>query len=291
MEPFTSNPALVVLLGPTAAGKTSMAIELAKRFSGEIVAADSRTIYKGMDIGTAKPSKEEQRLIPHHLLDIVSPSDRFTVADFQSMANSTIAAIGARGKLPILVGGSGLYIDAVIYNFSFQGASDLQRRRRLEGLSVEELQLLLRKQKIALPKNERNPRHLIRALESDGSLPRREPLRQHTVVIGLDPGREILQEKITKRVDAMVGIGFVEEVRKLGEIYGWDVPALQAPGYKAFRSYLLNEVSLAEAKKQFVRRDLQYAKRQKTWFKRSSDIHWISKLDEAVDLVTTFLNK
>lgn len=291
MEPFTSNPALVVILGPTAAGKTSLAIKLARQFNGEIVAADSRTIYKGMDIGTAKPSKEEQGLIRHHLLDVVFPGDRFTVADFQRMANSAIAAIATRGKLPILVGGSGLYIDAVIYSFSFRGASNPQRRKLLESLSVEALQLSLRKQKIALPKNERNPRQLIRALESEGALPHREPLRQHTIVIGLDSELEVLQEKITKRVDSMVDLGFVEEVRGLGETYGWDIPALQAPGYRAFRSYLLKEVSLVEAKKLFVQRDLQYAKRQKTWFKRNSDIHWISKPDEAVDLVTTFLNK
>jgi tRNA dimethylallyltransferase len=281
----------VVIVGPTASGKTALALDLAERFGGEVIAADSRTVYKGMDIGTAKPAAAERRRVAHHMLDVVTPDASFTVADFQDLANAAIRDIAGRGKLPILVGGSGLYIDAVIYNFSFRGAPDGQVRRQTAALSVEELQDLLREQAIALPANERNPRHLVRTLESRGAQPSRGRLRPHTLIIGLDPPRESLAANITRRVDAMVAAGFIDEVRSLARIYGWEVPALQAPGYKAFRAYLAGTLSLDEAKELFIRYDLQYAKRQKTWFKRNPDICWISKSADAVDIVTTFLNK
>jgi tRNA dimethylallyltransferase len=291
MGPVADNSPLVVILGPTASGKTALAIDLARRFNGEVIAADSRTVYKGMDIGTAKPNVDERRQIPHHLLDIVSPGESFTVADFQRLANKVIADVTARGKLPILVGGSGLYIDAVIYNFSFLGGPDLALREELRSSTVEELQQQLRERRIPLPENQRNARYLIRVLETGGLSSQREQLRPGTAVIGLDPGREVLHKKIVERVDAMVNLGFVEEVRKLVEAYGQDALALQTPGYKAFYLYLVGEVSLDQAKKLSVQGDLQYAKRQKTWFKRNPDINWISKTAEAVDLVTTLLNK
>jgi tRNA dimethylallyltransferase len=278
-------------LGPTASGKTALALELAERYNGEIIAADSRTVYKGMDIGTAKPTEDEQRRVRHHLLDVVTPDVSFTVADFQRLAQEAIADITSRGKLPILVGGSGLYIDAVIYNFSFRGGPDLEQREVLQNASAEELQHLLHERGIALPANERNPRHLIRTLEANGAAPRQDQLRVHTLVLGLDPGREVLQEKIARRVDTMVAAGFAREVQELAERYGWNATALQAPGYRAFRSYLERATSLEEAKRLFVQNDLQYAKRQKTWFRRNEDIYWISKTAEAVGLVTTLLNK
>lgn len=291
MEPITNNPPLIVILGPTASGKTALALDIAGRFNGEIIAADSRTVYRGMDIGTAKPTPQERRQIPHHLLDIVAPDQPFSVADFQRLAQAAIASIAARGKLPILVGGSGLYIDAVIYNFSFRGGPDLPRRAQLQELSVAALQQHLRQNAIGLPAGDRNPRHLIRTLETHGARARREQLRANTVIIGLDPGRETLAEKITQRVDHMVDAGLVEEVRTLAAAYGWDVPALQAPGYKAFRLYLAGVTTLDDAKKLFVQYDLQYAKRQKTWFKRNPDVQWTSNSAKAVDIVTTLLNK
>jgi tRNA dimethylallyltransferase len=291
MESLADNAPLIVVVGPTASGKTALALNLAERFGGEIIAADSRTIYKGMDIGTAKPTSAERQRVPHHLLDIIEPDAPFTVVDFQRLANAAISEIIGRGKLPILVGGSGLYIDAVIYNFSFRGAPDAQLRQQTAALSVEEVQRLLESRNITLPADERNPRHLVRALETGGTHPSRGRLRPHTLVIGLDPGKEVLAAAIVRRVEQMVTAGFVDEVRTLATRYGWAGQALQAPGYKAFRPYLAGVVSLDEAKELFVRYDVQYAKRQKTWFKRNADIRWISNPAEAVDIVTTFLNK
>lgn len=291
MGSVADNPPLVVILGPTASGKTALAIELAQRFNGEIIAADSRTVYRGMDIGTAKPTPAERAALTHHLLDVVAPNESFTVADFQRLANAAIIDIAARAKLPFLVGGSGLYIDAVVYNFSLRGGPDLEKRAELQSLDVEALQRMLQERGIPLPENDRNPRHLIRALETDGAVPARDSLRPHTLLLGLDADREALRAKITQRVDAMLAAGFVDEVRSLAQQYGWDAPALQAPGYRAFRQYLEGAIDLNQAKQLFVQNDLQYAKRQKTWFRRNNDIHWISKTEEAVELIATLLNK
>ena len=285
------NTPLIVILGQTASGKSALAMELAQRFNGEIIAADSRTVYKGLDIGTAKPTAGDQKEVRHHLLDVVEPDEQFTVADFQVKARQVIADIASRGKVPMLVGGTGLYIDALIYDFSFRNPADAALREELQALSVDELQALLEERGISLPENKQNPRHLIRALETGGELPSRGGLRRRTLVLGMAKDREELEARIRRRVDTMVEEGFVEEVRRLANRYGWDAPALAAPGYKAFRPYLAGEVSLESAKQQFVQYDLQYAKRQKTWFKRNKDIIWISNAEQAVDLVTTFLNK
>lgn len=282
---------LIVIVGETASGKTALAIELAKQFNGEVIAADSRTVYRGMDIGTAKPTPEEQDGIPHYLIDVVSPDEEFTAAEFKKMANEKIAKIGERGKLPIIVGGTGLYIDSVIYDFEFRTPADTELREKLQGLSVDELQEILKGKDLPLPENSRNPRHLIRAIETGGAVASRQPLRENTLVLGLTIDREELRQKLAKRVELMVNQGFVDEVKHVAKQYGWDAPALQAPGYKAFRKYLAGEATLEEAKTLFIQNDAQLAKRQRTWFRRNKDIHWICKKDEAVDLVTTFLNK
>ncbi|HUS25738.1 MAG TPA: tRNA (adenosine(37)-N6)-dimethylallyltransferase MiaA [Nevskiaceae bacterium] len=291
MEPIPNNPPLIVILGPTASGKSALALELAQQFNGEIIAADSRTVYKGMDIGTAKPTRAEQQEIGHHLLDVVRPDQAFTVSDFQKQANQAIAGIHGRGKVPFLVGGSGLYIDAVIYNFRFRRPANPEERLKLNRLSVDELQALLQEQNIPLPINYRNPRHLIRSLETRGEAQYRSELRKNTLVIGIDTNREQLLAKISQRVDAMVHNGFVPELKALVQQYGWEAPALQAPGYRAFRDYLAGSITLDEAKQRFVANDMQLAKRQRTWFRRNKDIHWICKKAEAVDLITTLLNK
>jgi len=291
MESFTNNPPLIVILGQTASGKSALALDLARRFNGEIIAADSRTIYKGMDIGTAKPNPAEQQAIRHHLIDVLTPDKPFSVADFQRLARQAINDIAGRGNLPILVGGTGLYIDAVIYNFSFRAPAQPEERQQLQELAVQELQAMLTQKGLSIPKNQQNSRHLIRALEAGDSTHQRTALRPNTLVIGLNIDPEVLQQKISQRVDAMVEQGLVAEVEMLAKKYGWATPALQAPAYKAFRPYLAGVVSIDQAKQAFVQNDRQYARRQKTWFKRSPDISWISKPEEAVVLVTTFLNK
>jgi tRNA dimethylallyltransferase len=291
MDSRSNEPDLVVIVGQTASGKSALAMELARRFDGEIIAADSRTVYRGMDIGTAKPTDEDRAAVPHHLIDIINPDESFNVSDFQRLAKIAIADIAKRGRLPILVGGTGLYVDAVIYNFAFRSPADPKFRKELEGLGVKDLQARLIDQGIPLPANAQNPRHLIRSLETGGQIAARGPLRSNTLVIGLQVEPELLREKIIWRVDAMVQAGLVEEVRQLAAHYGWGVPALQAPAYKAFRLYADGTDTLEAAKQQFVQYDWQYARRQKTWFKRNKDIMWISNSEEAVDLVTTFLNK
>ena len=292
MESNADLTPLITIVGQTASGKTALALDLARRFHGEIIAADSRTIYKGMSIGTAKPSIAEMAAVPHHLIDIISPDKPFNVHTFQQLANAAIRDISARGCIPFLVGGTGLYVDAVLFGFQFAGhVADPIFRAELEQRSVVELQEMILSRSLLLPANKQNPRHLIRVIERDGALPSRQPLRPNTLVLGLEVERETLRNKVTQRVHQMVEQGLIDEVRMLADRYGWDVPALQAPAYKAFRAYVAGHATLEEAEQQFVQLDMQYAKRQKTWFKRNKSIHWISKTDDIVDIVTTFLNK
>lgn len=256
MESKLNHSPLVVIVGETASGKSSLALKLAKKFDGEIISADSRTIYKGMDIGTAKPGELEQTQVRHHLLDIVEPDRIFNAAEFKNLATSAIEDIHRRGKLPIMVGGTGLYVDAILYDFAFsQPGSE---------------------------RDPKNPRHL----KSTGTISRRT-LRPNTLIIGLKADRDELEKRIEKRVEAMFKRGLVSEVERLSNVYGWEAPGLQAIGYKEFKTGQTPE----ETKMNIIRHTLQYAKRQRTWFKRNKSIHWKEKQIEAVELTTTFLNK
>jgi tRNA dimethylallyltransferase len=291
MESQPNVPPLIAVVGETASGKSALALALAQQCKGEIIAADSRTVYTGMSIGTAKPTPEERQAIPHHLLDVASPDQRFTVADFKRLADEAITEIAGRGNIPFLVGGSGLYIDSILYDFQFRGEPDEGIRKQLQVMTIEQLHQLITARDLPMPENSRNPRHLIRVLEAGGIRDLRQPLRPNTLIIGLKIDQEALRSRVTHRVSAMVEQGFTDEVRTLAEQYGWDAPALQAPGYRAFHAYMEHAISLEEAKSLFVRNDMQLAKRQRTWFRRNKSIHWISQKEEAVDLITTFLNK
>lgn len=287
--PSSKSP-LIVIVGETASGKSALAIELARRFDGEIICADSRTVYRGMDIGTAKPSAQDRVAIKHHLIDVVEPNESFTVADFQRLALAVIDDVHNRGKLPIMVGGTGLYVDAVLYNFSFKTKAQNSLRQDLESLSVAELQGLLVGKGMALPDNSQNPRHLIRAIESDAAIPTRQKLRSNTLLVGVSIERDVLQNRIAARVNTMLASGLRDEVDALVKQYGKQCKALQTIGYQEFYTdELAGDPSLV--KDAIVRHTLQYAKRQRTWFKRNKSIHWSSKQIEIVDLVTTFLNK
>lgn len=250
---------LLVIVGPTASGKTALAIEIAEMFDGEIICADSRTVYKGLDIGTAKPSAEEQERVPHYLLDVVNPDERFTVADFKHMANVAITDIRSRGKLPILVGGSGLYIDSVIFDYQFSNEN--------------------------VPRSSTNVRHLEKFDAAD-----RAEMLPGILVFGLDVPREVLKQRITARVDAMIDVGFVDEVRMIRETYP-TTKALDAPGYKAFNAYIDGALTIDEAKALFIKNDFQLARRQMTWFKRNLSIQWLIDPRKYVDTITTALNK
>lgn len=240
---------LVVIVGPTASGKTALAINLAKKFNSEIIAADSRTIYKGMDIGTAMPTLTERQEAPHHLLNLIEPSSRFTAAEFKRLAGTTADLIHEQGKLPIIVGGTGLYIDAYLYDYSFSSSN--------EG-------------------------------GKDGSSAR-SSLRPSTLLIGINIERPILKQRIAGRVDEMIANGLVDEVRQLLSQYGADAPGLKDAGYQAVIQHIDGKIDFNEMQRLLIKSHLSLAKRQMTWFRRNQDINWISRNDEAEQLVSDFL--
>jgi len=265
---------LVVITGPTASGKTSLAMEVAKLFNGEIICADSRTIYKGMDIGTAKPSKKEQEAIPHHIIDVVEPNQPFTVADFKELALKAIDDITKRGKLPIMVGGTGLYIDSVIFDYQFGPASDPKQRAALHDKTVEELQDICKERGIPLPENEKNKRHLVRAIELGGLIQGPRKLRPNTIIVAITTDKEDLRQRVTYRAETMIDEGVIEEVRRLGKKYGWESEAMKGNIYRIFRPVVEGKTEISEALEQVITSDLQLAKRQMTWFKRNPYIIW-----------------
>lgn len=282
---------LVVIVGETASGKSALAMELALRLDGEIICADSWTVYKGFDIGTAKPSTADQKLVPHHLLDVADPAVGYSAAVFQRQAKQAIADISARGKLPLLVGGTGLYIDSILYDYSFLPPSDPALREELNQLSLE--QVVARAEEMELDTTGidlRNKRRVIRLIENEGVRPTKQPLRENTIILGISIDREELQAKDKLRIEAMVAEGFETEVRELLDRFGPDIEPFRAPGYRAFKDYIQGTISLEDAKLRFYQNDMQLAKKQRTWFKRNESIHWLTnrdKLEEAVDLITT----
>lgn len=276
-----AEPPLVVIAGPTASGKTALAIKLAQEFGGEIICADSRTVYKGMDIGTAKPSAREQAGVPHWGLDIVDPSETFTAADFKHYANEKIAEIRARGRIPFLVGGTGLYIDAVVYDYQFGQEADLERRKKLEQMSLEELHKYCNKNNVELPENSQNKRYVVRAIEQNGiNHKRRQTPISTSIIVGISTERDILRTRIEHRSEQIFDDGVVEEAKQLGKKYGWNSEAMTGNIYPLVRQYLDGELTMQEIQQKFVVLDWRLAKRQVTWLKRNSDIHW-KTLEEA----------
>lgn len=291
MAPKSDLSPLVVIVGETASGKSALALKLAELFAGEIISADSWTVYRGFDIGTAKPTPEERARIPHHLLDVADPQEGFSAAVFKRLAVQAIDDITARGKLPVLVGGTGLYIDSVLYDYAFLPAPDPQLRRELNSMDLAGLVKKARDLQFDMAGIDlRNKRRVIRLIENNGQRPTRQALRPNTLILGVRRPLDELRQRIIDRVDAMVIAGFVDEVKRLGEAYGWNIEPMRAPGYRAFADYVHGRVSLEAAKQRFVQNDLQLAKKQRTWFKRNKSIQWVTKQSEAVDLVTTFLN-
>lgn len=266
-------------------------MHIARHFGGEIIAADSRTIYRDMNIGTAKPTLDERTAIRHHLIDIVDMSESFTAADFKRRADTCIAEITKRGKLPIMVGGTGLYIDSVLFDFNFQKPGDLAQRDELGKLTVEELQERLRIAGISLPENSRNPRHLIRRLETGEVKPQTQTLRRNTLIIGMDIDRDILRSRIATRVQHMFAQGLEQEVQNLVEKYGWECKPLQTIGYQEFKPYFEGNQTIADTEARIIQNTISYAKRQRTWFARNKSIHWCSEQLQIEDLITTFLSK
>lgn len=285
------NSPLVVIVGPTAGGKSALGMEVARRCDGEIICADSRTVYKGMDIGTAKPTEVDRSEIPHHLLDVVEPGEPFTAADFKRLALEAITDIAARGKIPILVGGTGLYIDAVIFDYHFGEPADPNRRTELLGRTTEELVALCEELGIELPVNATNRRHLIRAIELGGLVKQPKMLRPNTIVVGIAPEKEVLRRRIELRASEMLREGVQEEVKKLARQYGWDSEAMTGNIYRLFRGVIDGSKSLTEALEDSIRSDMALAKRQMTWFKRNPWISWSNEPRELLIKVEQFLSR
>lgn len=289
---------VLVILGPTAIGKSKLAIELAKRLNGEIISADSMQVYFGMDIGTAKPSKEELEEVPHHLINIISPDRNWSVSDFVSNARSIIEDVIKRGKLPIVVGGTGLYLNALVEGYSFpliEANKDIRERLEGEAKAYGSLHLYERLKKVdpdAAEKIHYNDlKRIIRALEvfeltgkpiSKAQSKDEESLPYELVIVGLDMDRKKLYEKIEKRIDQMVKSGLIDEVQGLiKEGYNKDLTSMQAIGYKEVAEHLHGKYTYDELINILKQNTRNFAKRQMTWFRRFKNVNWydVEKLE------------
>jgi tRNA dimethylallyltransferase len=288
---------LVVIIGPTAVGKTKLSIALAKRLNGEIISGDSMQIYKGMDIGTAKIKPEEMEGIPHHLLDIKEPWESFSVVEFQQIARSLIHEISGRGRLPMIVGGTGLYIQSVIYDYRFSDApSDEAYRRHLRQIAEDKGEMVLYEMLSAIDPESaarihpRNIRRVIRALEiyhctgktmTEWQRGQTKKLLYDVAVIGLTMKREQLYRRINERVDQMIAEGLLEEAKALYDRGIRDCQSVQAIGYKELYDYFDGRVSLEEAIERLKQNSRRYAKRQLTWFRNQMPVQWFDMTDAA----------
>ena len=284
---------IIAVAGPTASGKTALAVEIAKAVGGEIVSCDSMQIYKDLSIGTAKPDAEEMQGIPHHMIDFVEPQRRYSVADFVDDARACIDDILARGKVPVIAGGTGLYMDSVLNNISFADFdSDPDFREEMQKLAdaegKEAVHSLLQKADpdAAEKIHPNNVRRVIRALEvcrvtgktfTQVNLESVRDAVYDALIIGIDRDREKLYERINLRVDIMLEKGLLTEVRDLyGKGIGADTTAMQAIGYKELVRYLEGRCTYDEAVEKIKMESRRYAKRQLTWFRRNPDILWFN---------------
>ena len=292
---MTMKKPLVILTGPTAVGKTELSLKLAKQIGGEIISADSMQVYKGMDIGSAKITPEEMQNIPHYLIDVLSPDEEFHVVRFQEMAKEALEQIYAHGKIPIVVGGTGFYIQALLYDIDFtENEQDQTYRTKLEQLAKEQGAEYLHDMLRAVDPvsaetiHANNVKRVIRALEYHHQTG--EPISRHNeeerqktspynfAYFVLNDDRAKLYERIDKRVDLMVEAGLVDEVKELKNMgYTRNMVSMQGLGYKEILDYFSGEITLDEAIYRIKRDSRHFAKRQITWFKRERDVIWISK--------------
>ena len=314
---------LIVILGPTATGKSDLGVKLAKKFQGEIVSADSRQVYKGMIIGTASPCQKNQNAkckmqndkekfkikelqkpilidrIPHYLLHIISPNQRFNVAIYKKLAIKIIRDIQKRGKVPILCGGTGLYLRAITENMFFLNIpAQLCLRKKLEYKTNEELLEIYQNldSEGAILIDSKNKRRLIRAIEVCqvsgnpfwAQRKKGKPLFDF-LKIGLKLSANEIEKRIRKRVNQMIQLGLEKEVKSLVKKYGWNIPALQTIGYQEWRDYWNGNIKKNELKDLIVLRTKQFAKRQMTWFKRDLDVYWIDNYQDIKKKVRMFL--
>lgn len=294
------NNKVAVIVGPTSSGKSDLAVCLAKKFNGEVVSADSRQVYKGMNIGTGKITKKEMRGIPHHLLDVVSPKTRFTVTQYVKKAEKAIEKIHKAGKLPIICGGAGFYIQALIDGISIPEVKpDWTLRKKLEKQTAKELFQQLKKLDSERAKNidRHNKRRLIRAIEivlkTGKAVPPMEKRAKYNVLmLGIKIDQARLNEKIENRLLKRLNQGMIEEVKRLSQS-GLSWKRLEEFGleYRHIARYLQNKMTYEEMAEKLQKEIERYAKRQMTWFKKDKRIVWIDNKKTAETLVKKFLNK
>ncbi|OXS78631.1 tRNA (adenosine(37)-N6)-dimethylallyltransferase MiaA [Domibacillus enclensis] len=281
---------VAVVIGPTASGKTDLSIYLAKKLNGEVISGDSMQIYRGLSIGTAKATKEEMAGVPHHLIDIKNPDESFSAAEFQLLAREKIADINARGKLPIICGGTGLYIQSVLYDYEFgDDAADASVRKQIEeeaerlGPEAIHDQLKAVDPETAAAFHPNNVRRTIRALEiyrlTGEPASKRKRLdapdeKYDAAIVGITLDRPVLYERINRRVDAMIESGLLDEAKWLYSMKLDLAPAVQAIGYKELFPYLRGEQTLQEAADLLKQNSRRYAKRQLTWFRNKMELDW-----------------
>jgi tRNA dimethylallyltransferase len=296
----TPLPLLVVLLGPTASGKTALSLHLAERFSGEIVSCDSVAVYREMGIGTAKPTPAERRQIPHHLIDVADPSEAFTAGDYSRLARVALAEITARKKLPIVTGGTGLYLRALIDGLfpAPQRSEEIRKRLRnaeaVKGASWLHRILTRLDPEAAQQIHPNDLPKLVRTIEvcltagqpiTQAWQAGRNALQGYRVFrIGLNPDRKALYTRINARAAAMFEEGLVEETRQLAEKYGENARPLTSLGYRQALAHLKGEMSLAEAIASAQQGHRNYAKRQMTWFRREPEVHWLNGFGNELEI-------
>ena len=294
---------LIVIVGPTAVGKTAAAIRLAERIDGEIVSADSRQIYRHMDIGTAKPSAEQRVRVPHHLIDVVDPDEAFSLAQYQSAAYAAIDDIFARGKQPLLVGGTGLYVKAVSEGLRIPAVpphpdlrAELEAQAASSGGKYALYAELQRVDPVAAARiDPRNVRRTIRALEVHrlsgerfSELGRSQPPAYRVMTLGLTRPRSELYARIDARIDTMIAAGLVEETRRLAQRYDWSLPSMSGLGYRQIGMFLRGECGLAEAIAAIRRDSRRFVRRQANWFRvLDPRIRWLeTRIDVDKDVLT-----
>lgn len=274
---------VIFIVGPTASGKTGLSIEIAKEYSGEIICADSRTVYKGMDIGTAKPMSERAGVL-HWGIDLVKPNESFNAAKFQNYAQQKIREIIGRGRIPIVVGGTGLYIDALLFDYQFPEPVSPEIKNKLKQMTQQELYEYCVKNNYEIPENDKNKRHLVQKIVlGDAGGKRSQKPNDNFIVVGIATRSTVLKDNITTRIQDMFACGVVDETKKLAELYGWENEPMTGNIYRLIHQNLMND-SMSKDSKEIIRKaatlDLQLAKRQMTWFRRNPYIKWCS-LDEA----------
>lgn len=301
-----TKPKVIVICGPTASGKTGLSVKLAQAMKGEIVSCDSMQIYKDMTIGTAKVTKEEMQGIPHYLIDFVSPDERYSVADFQKDAEKAIHEIVAKGKTPIVVGGTGLYVDTLIYHIQYpEIETDLAYRKQLEEMIQEQgLEVAYQKAKEIDPQaiekiSSNDQKRIMRILEIYHQTQktktqleiesRREEPPYEYLVYAIDMDREKLYDRINQRVDIMIEQGLIEEVQALLEKYKNFPTAMQGLGYKEVVAYLKGNMTKEEMIETLKQETRRYAKRQLTWFRKNKEIKWIDGLRPAEENIQRIL--